>query len=473
MFGQGVVKLGSAIAVGRILQIIAALTLIKNLSPYQMGVVGLLTAVFIGVNSLSNLGFDRYLIHADDEKVLSTAVFDNIWSLQIIRGFLVLFLCIVLSAAIPSFSEFSYDTSPQLVFIGVALLIYNFSNPHFVMYERNGVFNYLATCRGISISLSSLVMIIMIQFIADPWVYVIGQLVNTSVYTVITYILSKQFPAFKLDLKIAKDVLNYCKYLFLIAVVSFIAVQFESFYVGFIFGVSTLGYYFTWGRVIYLPKEIIAQFVDKILFTKACSSRRNDECVAREHLILLVISLALLAPFYFFTWHYGGWMISIIAGEEWVDYLWVGKFFIIIGLFQLVALLYSPLVLSMYPKMSSIIRSLEALMLVFLMILLGQIYGIKGVLLASMFVAIIACCTRMYITYRYILSNTWFWHLKWFMGSGILLFAYLWGAEFVFGGEKVDDIPNQSVLVNCVLYYLLTIYVGYKTFTHASKQDMN
>ena len=214
MFGQGVLSLGSAITVGRILQIIAALSLIKNLSPYQMGVVGLLTAVFIGVYSLSNLGFDRYLIHVDDEKVRSTSVIDNIWSLQVIRGVLVLLLCIVLSIIIPSLTEFSNEISPQLVFIGVALLILNFSNPHIVMHERNGVFNYIATCRGISISLSSLVMIIMIQFIADPWVYVIGQLVNTSVYTVITYLLSKKSPSFRLDLKISKDVFSYCKYLF-------------------------------------------------------------------------------------------------------------------------------------------------------------------------------------------------------------------------------------------------------------------
>ncbi|MDH5388281.1 MAG: oligosaccharide flippase family protein [Gammaproteobacteria bacterium] len=473
MFGKGVVSLGSAIAVGRILQIIAALTLIRNLSPYQMGVVGLLTAVFIGVYSLSNLGFDRYLIHADDEKVLSNTVFDNIWSLQVIRGSLVLLLCIVLSIIIPSHSEFSTEISPQLIFIGVALLIHNFSNPHFVMYERNGVFNCLAACRGISISLSSLVMIILIQFIADPWVYVIGQLVNTSVYTVITYVLSKQLPAFRLDLKISKDVFNYCKYLLLIAVVSFIAVQFESFYVGFVFGVVALGYYFTWGRVIFLPREIIAQFIDKILFTKACSSRRNGECVAREHLILLVFSLALLSPFYFFTWHYGEWMISIIAGEEWAEYLWVGKFFIIIGVFQLVALLFSPLVLSMYPKISSVIRSVETIILVFLMILLGQVYGIEGVLLASMFVAIIACCIRVYISYRYILNNNWYWHLKWFVGACVLLFAYLWGAEFILGGASISNTPNKSILVNYVFYYLLTAFVAYKTFRHVSIQGKN
>ena len=112
-------------------------------------------------------------------------------------------------------------------------------------------------------------------------------------------------------------------------------------------------------------------------------------------------------------------------------------------------------------------------MLVFLMILLGQVYEIEGVLLASIIVALIACCTRIYISYRYIMSNAWFWHLKWFMGSCLLLFAYLWVSKFVFGGEEVNGIPNKSILVNYVFYYLLTVYVGYKTFRHVNIEDKN
>jgi len=473
MFGKGVSSLGGAIVIGRVLQIIAALVLIKQLSPYQMGVVGMLTAVFVGAYSLTNLGFDRYLVHADSEKVKTASLYDNIWTLQIIRGCLVFFVCYILSIVIPSLSDFSTEISLQLIWIGVALLIHNFSNPYIVKFERSGNFNYLAICRGLSISLSSLFMIVMIQFTADPWVYVAGQLVNTTIYTVSTYIMTKHKPSIRFDLYITKDVLAYCKHLLLIAVVSFVAFQFENYYVGFAFGVEALGYYFTWGRIIFLPKEIIAQFMDKILFTKACSSRRSGVGIAREHLILLVISLALLAPFYFFTWHYGEWLISIIAGDEWVEYLWVGKFFIIIGLLQLVALLFSPLVLSVYPKISSIIRTIEALVLVCSMIILGQYYGIEGVLLASVLVTIIACCTRIYISYRYILNNAWTWHLKRFVIFGVLLFSYLWGAESIIGGVVTNDIPNKSILISYVFYYLLTIYIGYKTFKYVKLQGKN
>ena len=473
MYGKGVSSLGGAIIIGRVLQIIAALVLIKQLSPYQMGVVGLLTAVFVGAYSLTNFGFDRYLVHADNEKVERASLYDNIWTLQIIRGGLVLSACYILSILIPSLSDFSSDISPQLIWIGVALLINNISNPYIVKFERNGNFNYLAICRGLSVSLSSLLMIVMIQFIADPWVYVVGQLANTSLYTSLTYIMSKKKPSIKLDLYITKDIFSYCKHLLMIAVVSFIAFQFENYYVGFAFGVEALGYYFTWGRIIFLPKEIITQFMDKILFTKACSSRRSGVCIAREHLFLLIITLALLTPFYFFTWHYGEWLISIIAGDEWVEYLWVGQFFIIIGLLQLVALMFSPLILSVYPKISSIIRSFEALILVCLMILLGQFYGIEGVLIASVSVTSIACFTRIYISYRYIFSNTWSWHIKRFVVFCVLLFSFLWGGEYVLGGAETNDIPNLSVLINYVFYYLFTIYVGYKTFKSVNSQGKN
>jgi len=307
-------------------------------------------------------------------------------------------------------------------------------------------------------------MIVMVQVMADPWVYVVGQVISTSIYSILTHIFAKKLPSLRLDFHITKDVISYCKYLLLIAIASFISVQFENYYIGFAFGAEALGYYFTWGRIILLPREFIAQFGDRILFVSASAARREGKDISRQHLTLLFISLAMIAPFYYFVWHHGGWFISVIAGDEWVEYLWIGQFFILISLFQLIALIFSPLVLSHFPRMASIIRSVEVILLVILIIYLGHVHGIQGVLIASLSVILLACFIRIYIAYRYIIYANWVWHCTRLLGFCFLSISILWGIEYYYGNDNVNLIPNYGVFSSYFICYLLTLLAGYKIF---------
>lgn len=431
MLGKGVLRLGGLLTIGRLLQIASALVLIKLLTPSQMGAVGILTAIFIGVYSLSNLGFDRYLIRADDADVTPATV-NVIWTLQIIRGLFVFIVCLIMAFGVQAVSDFDREIIPQIVIIGLALLVNSMANPEISLFERNNCFKQIGNCRGMSMACGAVVVTITAFATKSPWAYVLGQLTNTLVYVILSFYYSEHRPCLSYNTVIVKKVFKYCKHLFVIAVVSVIATQFENYYIAFAFGAETLGFYFTWARLVYMPRELIAQISDKVVFAKACIAKRTKTGLVKEHLLICLLAVMIILPFYALIWFYGEWFISFVAGDEWVSYHWVGKFFVVISSTWLTALLFSPIVLAHYPEISSILRSVEVFIMITLMLWLGRTYGVKGILIASLTGILVATSVRLYIVYRYVFRDVWYKHFLAFtavigLGLGIFTVFHLYG----------------------------------------------
>ena len=71
-----------------------------------------------------------------------------------------------------------------------------------------------------------------------------------------------------------RAVLHYSKHLVVISVVSFLSAQLQNLYVGAMFGPAMLGLYFTWYRLVQLPREILTQVLDRVFFSKASEMAR-------------------------------------------------------------------------------------------------------------------------------------------------------------------------------------------------------
>lgn len=467
MLGKGVIKLSGLVTIGRLLQIVSALLLIKFLSPYQMGVIAFLTAVFVGVYSMVNFGFDRYLIHANDVDVTASTV-NNIWTLQLIRGSAVLVLCGLIGYIAPMITDFDSEISLQLLGVGLALLIQNVSNPEIALNERKGDFNKVAYCRGLSTIGGALSVMLLIVIIASPWVYVAGKLIQTLFYCLLSFYHSAHRPRLSFDWDVMKKVLSYCKHLLVISIVSVIAVQFENYYIAISFGAEALGFYFTWARIVTMPRDMVTQISDRILFAKACGAKREGGDLMWAHLFVLAIVLALIAPFYSVVWLHGEWLIGLFAGDEWISYHWVGKYFVVISSFYLIALLFSPLVLSNFPKVSSVLRSIEVAIMVPLMIWLGREVGIEGVMIATLTTIIFALLIRGYLVYRYVIQQ-WYLHLMFMLGFIAVSVVSSWMVKSFIGIDGVNMPPSVYEIMIYCLY--MTVMGGVVWYLFRSNAD--
>ena len=459
MDAKGVLRFGGAVLIGRIIQLVAFGVMAHELSPAQMGVVALMTAIFVGFYSLTNFGFDRYIVYADGKSADEISHTINvIWTLQLIRGAVIVLVTGLVAYCINSFSSFQIDVA-YFFGIGAALLIYNLMNPHVVIHEREGNFDYEARLRGISATTSGLSIIFLVLVWADPWVYVIGQIINTAIYALLTFRYSEALPKVSFDNRVVIEVFDYCKHLLLMTVVSFAAVQFENFYVGFMFGPAVLGFYFTWSRFIQLPREVVMQFTDKVLFSGACKLQREGGDFSQLHLIGFTVSLMLVVPFYVFMWNHGAWLIGIVAGSEWVEYWWAGKFFILISFLYLLSSTIGPFTLSCFPKLASRLRTAESLGLVLLMVWMGQEYGVEGVLMAALFSVAVATLFRTYILYRKIITSGRLKHGIYSVLIAALVFLPLLTGEYFLDSAVRDVMPNVALLAFYGIYYLAVGFV--------------
>ncbi len=445
---------------GRLAEVTAALVMIKMLSPAQMGSVALLSAIFIGVYSLTNFGFDRYLVRYEGT-IPDQQTIDNVWSLQLLRGLLIFLVCSLLGVAIPAVADFPNDITFQLIGVGAALLIVNLANPRLALFEREGRFRQVGVSQGVSRMAGAVMNIGIVLIFSNPWAFVIGKLGGCSLNTVFSHFFSRQMPCFRLDKDEIKNIWAFCRHLVVIAIVSVIAAQFENYYIGIVFGAEALGFYFTWARIVYLPRELFTQISDKMLFSRACQARRgNNFALERYHMRFIVLAFAVMVPFYYTVWFHGAWLISLVAGEEWVEYLWVGRYFVVISLVWMIALLFSPLILANFPELSSKIRSAEVFLLVLLMLALGKAYGIEGVLIASLIAIALATMVRLFMAYRYIFNEKEAWrHGLSFVGVGVVAFSLAFTAASVINGDAVMDAPTVMELAVFLPGILFAAYV--------------
>lgn len=400
MLGYGVFNLGVAVLLGRVMQALAFFSLAYWLTSEQMGVVALLTAMFVGLFSLTNLGFDRYLVYSEHVSEKLDSEVHAIWILQLGRGILIILISLASGYFIDNLTSFGVDITYHLSGIGLALFIYNLANPYVVFKERSRDFNVVAKLKAASVGLGALSMVLLVQVFKDPWVYVIGQIINTAIHTLLSYHYSDKLPKVLFDKKIMSDVWTYCKHFLIISTVSFVAVQFENFYLAFLFGPAVLGTYFTWARVVSFPREIVTQLLEKVMFSQGSFQRRLGEDVGSAQLLGLGLSFFLVLPVYFFLWNHSEWVMEITLGSRWNTFVWAVPYFILASVLMVFDATISPFILVNRPDLSSIIRPIEVVIAISLMIVLGNMYGIAGILYATLSSLIASTLIRIFLFYK-------------------------------------------------------------------------
>jgi O-antigen/teichoic acid export membrane protein len=147
-----------------------------------------------------------------------------------------------------------------------------------------------------------------------------------------------------------------------------------------------------------IPREMASQILDRLLFAQSSMQRRNKSSnLADLHYIALCLLVTALLPFYIFIWFNGDWLIGVIAGNEWIGYKWVISYLIPINLLFAFSLSISPFMLAYYPHISSRLRFYESSLFLILLLYLGDLYGLQGVMIASLIVISAASIIRLYI----------------------------------------------------------------------------
>ncbi len=313
----------------------ANLILTRLLIPEMFGLMALVNVFILGLTLFSDIGIGPSIIQhqrGDEPDFLNTA-----WTIQIIRGFGLWFLCLLIAWPIAQFYS-----EPQLLWlipiVGLSTVINGFNSTALFTLKRKISLGKL-TVFELGIQLISLsVMLIWAWFNRTIWALIVGNLVSEIFRMVISHrLVPKTDNRFAWEQKAIADIFSFGRWIFASTSMTFLAAQADRLILGKLLSFQLLGVYNVAVIFADLPKMVMNRIGNQVIFpviSKQASLPRaslRKKIRQKRKLILMAATpfLAILVSFgdvlicglYDERYHDAAWMLPILALGIWPNLL--------------------------------------------------------------------------------------------------------------------------------------------------------
>ncbi|MHB8790249.1 MAG: oligosaccharide flippase family protein [Desulfobulbaceae bacterium] len=307
------------------------LVLTRLLVPEFFGIIGLAQAFITGLVLFSDIGIGPGIIRSSrgrDPVFLNTA-----WTLQVIRGLLLWTLTLVLAHPIAKIYN-----SPLLAWVipivGFNAILYGLNSTTIYTLNKDMYFGKLSIMELITKTIALICMVSLAYVYKNIWSLVAGSLVTGLITLVWSHFLdARNKNCFAFEKEAVTELISFGKWIFVSTAMMFLATQADRFLLGKIFPLAMFGVYNIAIIFAELPKQIINQVSDKVIFpliSKFSDLPRkelNQKILQKRKLILVPLALlvALLVCFgdvliiflYDDRYKQAGWMLTLLALGMW------------------------------------------------------------------------------------------------------------------------------------------------------------
>jgi PST family polysaccharide transporter len=264
----------------RLLDLVSLVVLARILSPDDFGLVAIAASFVTIIEGLSSFDVNKALIRTRDEH---RDLYDTAWTLSALRG-------IVSALIMVSIAPFVTDTRIEAVLFALALspILTGFSNPRFVMFERDLVYSRLAALTLGAKVVSFCVTLVIALICRSYWALVLGLLAGALVSLILSYFLKPYRP--RISVARFSDIFAFSGWLSLTMIVTTLSMETDKIIVGRLLGVSNAGLYFMTQRVGVLPTREFISPLQRILFPSFSGLAHDTDRlrrVARESINVL------------------------------------------------------------------------------------------------------------------------------------------------------------------------------------------
>ena len=328
------------------------LILTRLLVPDMFGLMSLVSVFVIGLHLFSDLGIGPSIIQnkrGDDPEFLNTA-----WTLQIIRGFVLWFVCLLLTWPVANlYSE------PRLLWllpiVGLTTIFDGLKSTTIYTLNRQIALGKL-TMFELAIQVISLsVMVIWAWLGHTIWALVGGGLVSSFIQMIWSHRLIFGTPnRLRWERDAINELLSFGKWIFLSTIMTFLAGQADKLILAKLVSFKTLGVYNIAFTLADIPRQIIIKIGSSVIFpviSKQADIPRKmlqTKILGKRWLILMGAAILLTIPVSF-----GDLFIGLLYDKRYADATWMMPI-LSIGLWH--TLLYS----SMSPSLLAIGKPLYA-----------------------------------------------------------------------------------------------------------------
>ncbi|MCI5123033.1 MAG: hypothetical protein D3925_00790 [Candidatus Electrothrix sp. AR5] len=300
--------------VKKFLGIVRNVILARLLAPEDFGLLALAMVLIQGMDSLTFVGVDNYLIQ---NKTITNALTRNAWFLNIVRGVLLTLLAL---ATCPFYSQFVNEPSTLNVLWIVAFipLLEGVKNPGLILAEREIRFGRISIYEIICAFLEVSVVVAIAWFIRDAEALAWGLLLGVSLKSLLSFFFFPVPGLPQFDSVHQVKLLSVAKHFAIIAAGTLIMVQGDNLIIGAVEGSESLGLYVIAYQLAIFPVLFLQDIANRVALV--FSSLQYDKKRLRSVLSSVVqLQLAIILPFVVVLAVFSHELVITLYGDKWEE----------------------------------------------------------------------------------------------------------------------------------------------------------
>lgn len=345
------------------------------LSPFDVGLFGVVTIVLGFLEIMTETGINIFLIQEkeDIDKYIS-----NAWVVSIIRGGIISLLIFSLAGTISVF--FNSPGSKSLLYLASLIpLIRGFINPSIVKFQKELKFKKEFVYRISVYIVESVVSILGVFFLRNPYGLVYGLLAGSIFEVIYTYALARPWPKFEYNSEKTKKVFDRGKWVTMFGVFDYIYTQSDNVVVGRILGLSSLGVYDNAYTISTAPLSEIGNVFYKVTFPIFAKISGDTVRLKKAFYKNTFVNFVLMTLTGVFIYIFAAPVVNILFGPGWEAAIPVVRLLSILGIVRGVASSTGSLLIAKQKqKYAAVVNFISALVLWVTIIPLTYRYGIFG-----------------------------------------------------------------------------------------------
>ncbi len=378
--------------VTKVLGLAKILVLARFLTPIQFGIFGIASLMLTLLETLTETGVNVFLVQERDD---ISVHLDSAWIVSIGRGIIISLVLLLFAPLIANFFHSPAATTVILI-LSIVPFLRGFINPSEVIFQKELQFNkefYFRT----GLLLIDAIIAISLAFITHSVLSIVfGQVFSVFAEVIISFIIFKEKPKFKIHKQYISKIFHRGKWITLAGVFNYFFLNFDDFVVGRLLNATQLGFYQMAYRFSVYP---IIQLFD--MFAKVTLpvyvKISDDLHRLRRAFIRTLITVILSVIFSLLMWIIAPFAVNIILGSSWISIVPVLRVLLFVavmrGIFGLTTTLLFALKKQEYVTLVTLINFLAIVVFIFPMV---TQYGIIGAAYAVLIGSLIGILPQIY-----------------------------------------------------------------------------
>lgn len=383
----------------RIIAILKIAILARFLTPSQFGSFAIASLVLTLLETITETGINVFLIqeHQKYKKFIDTA-----WIISIIRGIFIFFIIFILASPISIFFN-SQDSYLLIILISFVPLIRGFINPMIVSYQIDLSFNKEFYFRSFLFLIDTIFAIIFSILLASPLGIVFGFLISAVAETLLSFLLFKEKPKFKINYQQAKQIIKVGKWLTAGGVFKYLAEQADDIIIGKYLNIYFLGLYQNAYKISTLPIYEITGVSSKVsipIFAKIHDDYNRFKVAFIKYFISVsIVSISLGVFIFIFSYE----IIIIFLGENWLESYQALRILAIYGIIASIVNITNTVFVALKRQdIFAKIRILEFIIIIITIYPLINLFGISGAAVSTVISSLISLPVSLYMVMKVI-----------------------------------------------------------------------